>query len=186
MCMKNTQEKFGLVAQGFHWVMALLVVGMLGLGLYLEEMERGPELFKMIGIHKSIGVIVLALIVLRIVWRFMNVTPTPLPNHARWEVILAKAVQGVLYLTMLIMPLSGWIMSSSAGYPVSVFGWFEMPNLVEKNKEINEIAKEVHEITAWIMIGGIVLHFAGAIKHKIIDKDETVLRMMPFGAIKKD
>lgn len=181
MCIKNTAERFGLVAQALHWIMGLLIVGMLGLGLYLEELERGPELFKLIGIHKSVGIIILALAVLRILWVFMNVSPTPLPNHEKWEKILAKSVQGIMYLAMLGMPLSGWVLSSSAGYPVSVFGWFDMPNIVGKSEDLHEFAEEAHEYIAWVLIGAIGLHIVGAYKHKFIDKDETMERMLPFG-----
>ncbi|MCB9987899.1 MAG: cytochrome b [Rhodospirillales bacterium] len=184
MCFKNTAERFGLVAQGFHWVIAFLIVGMLALGLYMEEMERSPEKFELYGIHKSFGILVLALVVLRILWRFMNATPAPLPNHQRWEVVLAKSVQGILYLMMMVMPLSGWMMSSAGGHDVAFFGLFTMPPLVEKSKEIGEIASEIHEVAAWIMIGAIVLHVAGALKHKLIDKDGTVARMLPWGHAK--
>ncbi len=184
MCIKNTAERYGLVAQAFHWIMAVLMIGMLAFGLYLAEaeLERGPLMFKLYGLHKSIGVLILGLVLLRIVWRFMNVTPAALPTHKRWEVILSKAVHGFLYLGMIGLPLSGWVMSSAGGHPVEFFGLFELPAIVEKSKALGKEAHEAHEILGSVVIGLIVLHFAGALKHKIIDKDSTIMKMLPFGA----
>ena len=180
MCLKNTAERFGFVAQGFHWVIGLLIIGMLALGFYMADLEPGPEMLKLYGLHKSFGALVLMLVILRIIWRLMNVTPSPLAGHARWEVVLAKSVQGILYLAMLSMPLSGWLLSSSAGYPVSFFGLFDLPALVGKSKPLHDLAEEIHEITAFVLIGALTLHIAGALKHHIIDRDETIARMLPW------
>lgn len=181
MCLKNTTERFGLVAQGIHWLMALMIVVMLGVGFYMETMERGPDLFKLMAMHKAVGIIVLVLAVLRVIWVFMNVSPAPLPDHKKWEKVLAKIVQGIMYLAMIAMPLSGWIMSSAGGHAISIFGLFDMPAIVAENKELGKMANQAHGIIAWVLISTIVLHLAGAYKHKLIDKDETMQRMLPLG-----
>lgn len=180
---RNTVEKYGAVAKGFHWLMAALIVGLLCLGLYMEDLGRSPLKLQLVFWHKSLGIAVLALVVLRILWRFLNVPPSSLPNHKPWEKILARIAHAALYAGMIGMPLSGWAMSSAKGYPVSVFGWFTLPGITPKNHDLGEFMGEVHEVTAWILIGAIALHAAGAIKHHVIDKDSTLRRMLPFGRI---
>lgn len=180
MAFKNTHKKYGPPAQFLHWLIGFGIIGMLALGFYMAGLERSPGKFELYGLHKSVGIVILALVILRVIWRFMNVSPAPLPHHKRWEVLLAKSVQGVLYLGMVILPLSGWVMSSAGGHPVRLFNMVTMPALVEKNKMVGEWASEIHEVTAYIMIVAIALHIAGALKHHVIDKDETLFRMLPW------
>jgi cytochrome b561 len=108
-----------------------------------------------------------------------------LPTHAKWEKFLATLVHIFLYFAIIGMPLSGWIMSSAKNFPVSVFNQFTLPNLVGPSEEIAKLAADFHELTAYALIAAIVLHFAGAMKHHVIDKDGTLRRMIP-GMYKKE
>ncbi len=184
MIWRNTAQKFGIIHQSLHWIIAILVIAMICVGLYMEEMENGPKLFKIYALHKSVGITVLALVVLRLIWVLSSKHPQSLPNHRAWEKFLAKAIHGLLYVALLAMPLSGWIMSSAKGFSVSVFGLFTLPDLVHPDKGLAQFAVGVHEYAAWILIAMIALHVAGALKHHIIDRDDTLKRMIPGATVK--
>jgi cytochrome b561 len=179
MNWRNTAEHYGGVAKTFHWVLALLAIGMLGVGLYMTGLELGPQKLQIYGLHKSVGACILLLVGLRLLWRLANVQPLALPSHQKWEKSLAHVIHTLLYLSLFLMPLSGWVMSSAKGFSVSVFGWFTLPDFVAPDKDLAEIAVIVHEIVAYAMIVMIALHFAGAMKHHVIDRDSTLRRMLP-------
>lgn len=144
----------------------------------------GDEKFKLYGLHKSFGTIVLMLLVLRVVWRFRMPHPAKIESHKNWELWLSKLVHILLYACLFALPLSGWIMSNAGGYPYSFFGLFEMPDLTGKNDTLKEISVEVHEISVFVLIGILGLHMAGAVKHAVIDRDITLQRMLPESAYK--
>ena len=183
MQWRNTSENYGVVAKSFHWVIALLVIGLLCVGLYLDSLDPSPLMFKVSFWHKSFGITVLALVILRVLWRFTNTHPHSLPTHAQWEKALAKITHGLLYLVLFVMPLSGWIMSSAKGFSVSVFNLFTLPDLVGESEQIGSIARAVHGYAAYTLIALIGLHFAGAMKHHVIDRDSTLRRMLPMVAV---
>lgn len=180
MIWKNTLERYGVVAKTFHWTVAVLVLGMLALGLYMAGLDLSPFKFKLYFWHKSVGATILILMTLRLFWKLLNVKPAALPTHETWERALAKLIHILLYVCLFAMPLSGWVMSSAKGIAISVYGWFTLPAIVAENKELARLAVDVHEITAWVLIGCIVLHLSGALKHHFIDKDSTLRRMFPF------
>lgn len=179
MIWRNTGEEYGAVAKSFHWLIALLVIIMLGVGLYMSGLDPSPKMFQIYALHKSLGITILFLVILRLLWRLTNGVPIPLPNHKAWEKILAKIIHSLLYLSLLAMPLSGWIMSSAKGFSVSVFNWFTLPDLVKPDDHLAELAVEFHELVAYSLIGMILLHIAGALKHHLIDRDDTLRRMLP-------
>lgn len=180
MNWKNTAGAYGAGAKGFHWALALLVIGLLALGLFMTNVDVGNALkFKLFFWHKSFGITVLFLVALRLGWRLYNKQPGALPGHKKWEKRLAKFTHFFLYFAMFTMPLSGWIMSSAKHYSVSVFGWFTLPHITPESKELARAAVQFHETMAWIFIALVALHVAGAIKHHVIDKDDTLRRMLP-------
>lgn len=175
--LKNTPEQFGLMARGLHWIIALLILGLLIVGYYMGTMGFGPDKIQVYGLHKAIGITVLGFGIIRIIWRIISAPPAALATHERWERILAKTMHAVLYICMIGMPLSGWVMSSAGNHPISFFGLFQLPDIVGEDKDLKEVAEEVHEIMATGLIGVILLHVAGAVKHQIVDKDSTMRRM---------
>lgn len=179
MRWRNTTEHYGAVAIGFHWIIAILVIALLAVGLVMTDMKPGPDMFKIYATHKSLGIVVLSLAVLRLLWKLINPHLAALPSHQMWEKVLAKLAHLFLYFALIAMPISGWIMSSAKGFPVSVFGWFTLPDLVAPDKDLAKAANEFHELIAYALIGVIGLHVAGALKHHLIDKDGTLRRMLP-------
>lgn len=179
MNLKNTKERYGGVAKGFHWLVAVIVLGMLPLGYYMTGLDFSPFKLQLYGLHKSFGTLILFLVILRLVWRLGGPVPQSLPQHHKWERRLAHITHYALYAALFLMPLSGWVMSSAGDFPHSFFGLFEMPDLTEKNKAIFDQSRFMHEVLACALIVLVGLHFAGAVKHHIIDRDETLLRMLP-------
>lgn len=163
-------QKYHISIRVIHWIMAALIIGMLGLGFFLEET-------KLYSLHKSIGVLILALIIIRLIAR--NVTKTPaMPVQIKpIEGKLAKLGHYSLYLLVLLMPISGWLMSNWSGRGVGFFG-IAMPILVEKNKELAGLAYEAHEIIAYLLIFMISAHVAGYLKHLIVDKLNLLRRIL--------
>ncbi len=178
MNWRNTAETYGLAARLLHGVVALVVIGLIGVGLYMSRLDPSPAAFKIYALHKAVGITVLALVALRLVWRFSNIHPLALPTHKKWEKLLASLIHWFFYTALILMPLSGWIMSSAKGFSVSVFGLFTLPDLVKPSEDLARFAADFHEILAYILIGAIGLHLAGALKHHIIDRDDTLRRMI--------
>lgn len=180
---RDSYDKFTGLTIGLHWIIAAAVIGMLAFGLYLEDLPRGPEKSALIGIHKSIGLTILVLAAVRLGWRLINGIPQPVGRYSSIERRLAKAVHWLLLLGTLLMPISGILMSLSGGYGLAVFGleivpvWRGTPGF-EANEALGEIADVVHAVGGKVLIAAIVLHFAGALKHHLIDKDATLRRML--------
>ncbi|MGE4313424.1 MAG: cytochrome b/b6 domain-containing protein [Pseudobdellovibrionaceae bacterium] len=174
------KQTYDPVAKTFHWVIALLIIGLLCLGLYMDTLEFSPSKLQLYDLHKSFGITVLLLISLRLLWRLSRTYPLHLLTHKKWEKVLARLTHVALYICAFAMPLSGWAMSSSSGYGAHIFGLFNLPAITPESKDLTGLFKEIHALTAWGLIGLIGLHFAGALKHHMIDKDATLRRMLPF------
>lgn len=178
MQFKNTNDRFGLTTRLNHWINAALVIGVIGLGIYMVDLPREPATFELYNIHKSLGVLLLALIIWRFIWLKLSPNPALLPSKP-WEQKLAHSVRGLLYLALVIAPLSGWLMSNSGGHAVNFFHLFELPTLVSESEAINAVVKPIHVITGKILLPILILlHIAGAIKHHVIYKDATLKRML--------
>lgn len=179
MQWKNKPEAYGTIAKSFHWGMAALIIGMLALGLYMTGLPFSPDKLQLYGIHKAVGATILFLVALRLVWRLLNTVP-PLPaTLPAWQKWGAHLSHFGLYGLMFAMPLTGWLLSSAAGFPVSVFGLFTLPNLVAPDPQLRELFEGAHEILANLLILLIVAHFGAALKHHVIDKDNILKRMLP-------
>ena len=159
-----------------HWLIALLVVTLLVVGFLLEDLP--PIAYTL---HKSFGILVLALMIGRVLW-IRHIGRPSLPEAMpQWEKFFARAVQHCLYLFLIMMPIAGWIMSTASGHVPEFFGLFLFPCPgISEDKALAEFMKEVHETTAWIIIGLLFFHVAGALKHHFGDKD-NVLKRMWFG-----
>lgn len=179
MRFRNTETRFGAMAMTLHWLVFALVVAMVALGWTMVPMPVSADKLRLYDLHKSIGVVALTLMALRLAWRFTS-PPPPLPHHMKpWQRALARASHAFLYVILFAMPLSGWIMSSAANFPVSVFGLFTLPNLVAPDKALLAAAKTFHRFTSYALFALLALHVLGAFKHHLIDKDDVLRRMLP-------
>lgn len=166
---------YNLSTKLVHWLSALVILGLLIVGFVMEDLDK-PLKFDVYNLHKSFGVLALILILIRIPVRFKNPV-NPLEGTPKADDIKAKAVQGLLYFTMLLMPISGILMSQSAGFSVALFG-LKLPMIVVENELLNDIAHEVHELVAFAMIALLLAHIGAALYHHLKLKDETLKRML--------
>lgn len=178
--LKNTEEKYGAVAKLFHWVIGITIIFMLAFGLWMSDLPMSPDKFKYYGIHKSIGALVLIAAALRLLWRLTNKQPE-LPKDMPWyEKLGANLSHIALYIMMFFMPLVGWAMSSAAGFPVTVFDAFTLPNLTSPSPEKVDLFKLLHYYGGLFMIGLISLHALAALYHHFWHKDNVLKRMLPW------
>lgn len=174
-------KRYNRIAIVLHWVMAIAFIAMLVMGLTMSDISDKAFRFQVYQWHKSLGILLLIAIFLRILVRVLSVRP-PLPEEMKKsEKLLAHLGHFALYVAMFLIPFSGWIMVSSSQYglPTIVFGWFEWPHIepVAQNKTVRGISGEVHEIVANGLIGLIVLHIAAVVKHWLVDKQNLLPRM---------
>lgn len=178
MQFKNSDTKYGVIAKGLHWILALLIIGVWLSGVYMVELTNdAPNRSSFYMLHKSIGMCILMLVVIRLAWRLYNMRPRD-PQIAKPLIWLAHSVHYALYAMMFIQPLSGWAMSSAYGYNPTLFGWFKFPSLVPKDPAMAKIYAQAHEISAWILCVLFIMHVGGALYHLLIVKDDTVKRML--------
>ncbi|MCK6374409.1 MAG: cytochrome b [Zoogloea sp.] len=178
--MNTASQRYSGPAIAAHWIIALLILAAWPLGAYMHELPLSPTKLKLYSYHKWIGITVLLLFVPRILWRITHRPPAALPMPA-WQHKIAEGVHHLLYLLMVLVPLSGWLMSSAKGFQVVYFGVLPLPDLVAKSEELGDLLKEVHEVLNFGLLALVGLHVAGALKHHIIDRDATLRRMLPFG-----
>jgi len=181
MTIRNTRDHWGAVSQLLHWLIVVLIALQATLGLTGILLPLGVEKLSVLARHKSIGITILGLAALRLLWRWLNPTP-PLPSNLRsYERILAHCTHAGLYVLLFAMPLTGWIMSSARGFPVSWFNLFQLPDLVPKSKALYGAMVVTHATLASSLAVIVALHIAGALKHHFVLKDDTLRRMLPFG-----
>lgn len=168
-------------AVALHWLVAALVITALTLGWTMTDMVFSPLKLRLFNWHKWVGVTVLALMLVRTFWRLAHPPPVPLPMPA-WQRLFTRVVHGLLYVMLLVQPLTGWIFSNAEGFPIVYLGLIPLPNLVSKDKALGEIVKEIHTAGGWVLAVAIGLHLLAAIKHHYYDRDETLGRMLRWQA----
>lgn len=179
MQFRNSEVQYGVVTKSLHWIMALLVICLLGVGLYMGTMSLSAAKIQVYNLHKSLGICVLFLIIGRICWHIISRTPHFVETLKPWEKKAATLVHFSLYILLIAMPLSGWIFSSAAGRPVQFFGIFTLPDIVAPDENIAKTFRALHGYIGYALMALIAMHIAGALKHHFIDKDPTLKRMLP-------
>lgn len=177
--INTAQARYSTVAIILHWLIAVLVIVNWRLAEAAEHLE-GPAADAYMGPHKAIGISVLALTLLRIVWRLAHRPPPLRADMAAWERLLAKTVHALFYILLVAIPVLGWIASSSFGYGVDMFGLFNVPALpVANDPDAGKWVIGLHKAMWTPFMILIVLHILGALKHHFIDKDGELGRMIP-------
>ncbi|MDO6463460.1 MULTISPECIES: cytochrome b [Pseudoalteromonas] len=181
--IKDTPLTLSKTTISLHWIVAVLIIGLLGSGLYMENFEA----FFLMSWHKSFGVLLFAFALLRVTWRIINGWPKHTNTHPEYEMILAKVIHYVLIISMLLMPISGLITSGMGGHGVDLFGLEIIPHnpnpenpqrSMPFSESWSNLGKTVHGLTANALLVALGLHIVGAIKHHVIDKDNTLTRML--------
>jgi cytochrome b561 len=174
--MKNHYTR---TAVSLHWLIAGLIIAAVFMGWTMTDMDISPARLKRYNYHKWVGITVLALAVIRLVWKLTHKAP-PLLTMPRWQQITAHATHGMLYVLMLVVPLSGWVYSNASGYAVVYLGKLPLPNLVEKDRALAERWVEIHEVLAFVLVTLVLVHLLAVLKHQFISKDKTLGRMLSW------
>ena len=178
--MPTRATRYSPLAQIFHWVIAGLIVVQFTLARLADPLPLGVHKLSLLARHKSVGMTILMLAVLRLLWRIWHPAP-PLPaGMTRWERVGAHASHWAFYVLLFAMPLTGWTMSSAKNYSVSWFGLFTWPNLIGKNEDAFAALRDAHDVLSWFLLGLAILHVLAALKHHFWNKDSVLLRMLPF------
>lgn len=175
--LKNSTKGYGLIHILLHWISALVVVGLFALGLWMTDLSYYDQWYhKAPGIHKSIGLLLAIATLFRIVWKITQATPTPIGNAL--EKVGAKLAHIGLYILLISIFISGYLISTADGHSIEVFNWFSIPSLGKLFEGQADIAGEIHEWLAFGLIGLAVLHAVAALKHHFINKDDTLKRIV--------
>jgi cytochrome b561 len=183
MPFRNTTRSWGSLSKAFHWLIVLLIINQWWIAERADEL-KGLANLEALGTHKSFGMTILMLAVLRLLWRLMNPTPELTSETKPWERALARISHVSLYVLIFAMPLTGWMMSSAKNYPVSWFKMFQFPDLVAPAEQTFHQMLDLHHLLFKVLVGVALLHVAGALKHHFIDRNDVLKRMLPFGGVK--
>lgn len=178
MAARNDERRFGWITRALHWLTALTIFVALPLGLWIAEMEPSLAALKYFGWHKTLGITVLALVLIRMVWHGVSPPPPPLTAHAAWQDSAAKLVHRAFYVLLVAMPMSGWIASSATGIDTVIFSRWTLPRIAPVSEAWEEAAFEAHEVIAWCLVLLIAVHVAGAVHRAVVLKDGTLRRMV--------
>jgi len=175
--------RYTAVAMLLHWVLAAAIVTAFAVGLYVEGLPFSPAKLKLINWHKWAGVTILALSLLRLVWRLTH-RPPALPVRIEqampgWQRAAHHGTHHLMYLLFFAVPLLGWADSSAKGYPIVWFGVLPLPDFVSPDPALADALKPLHALAAWALVGLAALHIAAALKHQFIDRDGLLARMRP-------
>lgn len=180
MPMRNSGDRWGSVSITLHWLIFLLVVVLGTVGLLMTDMATGPFKIQVYALHKSIGLTVFALSLLRMGWRLVGGVPAPVPGTPRWQNAAATITHGSLYALLVAIPLSGWWFNSAAGFPLRWFGLFHLPGIGGFNPLVKQFARDLHETLFYVLASVVALHAGAALYHHYFQRDRTLVRILPW------
>ena len=181
MQWRNSSSRYGFIATSLHWIIVAAIIAQYFLAEAAEEQGDGsPSVFSAAGVHISLGVAVLALALLRVLWRVVELPPAMPATMKRYEFALARTVHIAFYVLLFAIPLSGWALATADHQPLSFFGLFDIPQLLTGGTLGEEQLEEVHEILFNVLLGLALLHVAAALKHHFFDHDGVLRSMLPW------
>lgn len=186
MQIRNTPSQWGSVSKLLHWLVVALVLAMAGLGLTMTDLPRGADRSVAYALHKSLGITLLAVVVLRLAWRLHAGAPAPVTGTPRWQVRVAALTHWALYGFLLAMPMSGWMLNSASGSALEWFGLVNLPAIAGEDPALRDRAGDVHEWLFWSLSALVVVHVAAAFYHHLFIGDATLARMLPRGWMRTD
>jgi cytochrome b561 len=179
VAFRSTLKQWGTASRWLHWAFAVGLAVMVGLGLWMTDLPTGLRKVRYYSLHKSIGLTLLALVVIRLLWRLAERRPE-LPPMRLWQRRAAELVHFCLYALMFLIPLSGWLYNSLAGFPLQWFHLLNLPSLHAADPALKPIARDLHETLAWVLVALVAGHAAAALKHHFVDRDWTLHLMLPW------
>lgn len=179
---RNSQERWGGVAMAFHWGLAALVLALIVLGwtAKLLPMSAIAQKISLFEVHKALGITALALMTLRLCWRLVDRAPVLPPTLEGWERRAAVGAHAALYAILIAMPISGWVLTSAANFPLSYFRLFTVPPLVAPSEAIAAAASTAHLVLFWLLAGLLLVHIGAALRHHFVLRDDILMRMLPI------
>ena len=177
---EHPADSYGIVAQAFHWLVAALVLVQLALGLYAANLPVSLARLQWLARHKSLGLAILALVLLRLGWRVLNRPPALPAFMPHWERRAARATHWLLYLLLLLAPIAGWLYASAAGLSVNWFGLFVVPDLVDKDRALAGVFRALHIALVALLALLVALHIGAALRHAFVLHDKIMHRMLPW------
>lgn len=179
MAWKNTRDSWGWLAISFHWLTAVTVFALYALGWYMVDLDYYSEWYRLAPFwHKSVGLLLCLLVIIRMASRLLMPSPDSLPNHQPWERLAGKLVHAALYLLLLVCFISGYFISTADGRGIEFFGLFDVPAIVSDIDNLEDLAGDIHIYATDTLIVVALLHAGAAIKHHVIDRDSTLKRML--------
>lgn len=177
MLFKNTQKSYGIIAILLHWIMAILIIGLFFLGQYMVDLDYYDAWYQIAPWwHKSLGLSVFFLLLIRFIWRLYNITPELLMDKQTNKI--AEIVHISFYILLVIICLSGYFISTAKGVGIDLFDWFSLPSVMTLSESQADLAATVHETATQILIFLVVIHSIAALKHHFINKDKTLIRIL--------
>ena len=181
MQLRSTADRYGHITRALHWIIVVGIIAQYFLAEAGESERNSTTAMSPMDWHVSIGLTLLALAVVRVLWRAVDRTPDWPAQMPRYEKILARAVHVGLYALLFAIPISGWLLSSFEGESVRLFGWLDLPSLATTNQAREHLLEDVHEALFNVLFALAVLHVIAALKHHFVDRDSVLRRMLPGG-----
>jgi len=179
MRWSNDEQRYGLVTKALHWATALLILGLVALGWWMVDLSYFDRWYtRALAWHRAFGLAVFVLGVLTLMWHRVSLPPGPQASLRAWERKAATGMHHLLLLLVLAIPASGYVISTSAGQGIDVFGWFEVPAIGAVGPRLRDVAIDVHFYLAYAILALVGLHAGAALKHQFIDRDGTLARMI--------
>ncbi|RYY73672.1 MAG: cytochrome b [Gammaproteobacteria bacterium] len=177
--LKDSRAGYGLITIIFHWVSAPLIIFLFGLGVYMRGLDyyspwyhRGPE------IHVAIGILVFAIMFLRLFWRFLSTSPDAIPSISKPTLLAASAAKMALYAFVFVICISGYLITTAEGSAASFFGIINIPATLELSSSNTDLAGAIHKYLAWALMGVVIIHAAAALVHHFVKRDKTLTRII--------
>ena len=172
-------NQYTATAKSLHWLMTILIFGLLALGFYMQGLPLSPDKLKFYSWHKWAGLTAFSLLLVRLFWRATHRPPALPASMPKLMQLAAHAGHFLLYALMIAIPISGWLMSSAKGFQTVWFGVLPIPDLLDKNKEMGDLLALVHKSLNLFFVAVLAGHIGAALKHHFIDRDDILTRMLP-------
>jgi len=186
MALRNTSDRFGVIARTFHWLILLMLIGSFTLAISMTGMSLSPRKLQFYSWHKWLGVTIFLLAILRLAWRLANPVPRPPAHMPLWQRRLAALSHASLYALLIVIPLTGWVMSSALNLPVVYLGLIYLPSPFGVDRALGEAMLSVHRWLAWGLLALVAVHALAALYHHVVLRDDVLRRMLPWPARLRD